>query len=71
MQVAVDNSEPVAGVTSPRRVRLDVEDVMPAYDLVDRDGTVVEKRSGRGRVRWTVTLERSGDRWRVYDVERE
>jgi len=71
MQVAVDSSVPVAGVTPPRRVRLDVEDVMPAYDLVDRKGAVVEKRSGRGRVRWTVTLERSGDRWRVYDVERE
>ena len=52
-------------------MRLLVEDVMPAYQLVDGTGTVVESRSGRGRIRWSVTLQKSGDRWLVYDVERE
>lgn len=68
VEVAV---EVEAGAASPRQVRLRVEDVMPAYQLVDRSGSVVESRPGRGRVRWTVTLERDGDRWLVYDVERE
>lgn len=68
VEVAV---EVEAGAASPRQVRLRVEDVMPAYELVDRSGSVVESRAGRGRVRWTVTLERAGNRWLVYDVERE
>ena len=52
------------------RVRLRVEDVMPAYRLVDQAATVVESRPGRGRQSWTVTLARVGSGWRVYDVER-
>lgn len=54
-----------------RRVRLRVEDVLSAYRLVDATGTVVESRPGRGRMRWTVTLQVDGERWKVYDVERE
>jgi hypothetical protein len=53
-----------------RRVRLRVEDVMPAYRLVDQGATVVESRPGRGPQAWTVTLARVGAGWRVYDVER-
>ncbi len=70
VEVAVDTGQRTVGVGPRRRVRLDVEDVMPAYDLVDRSGSVVERRSGRGLLRWTVTLERAGGRWLVYDVER-
>jgi hypothetical protein len=43
---------------------------MPGYRLVDQAATVVESRPGRGRQAWTVTLERVGTGWRVYDVER-
>lgn len=53
-----------------RRVVLRVEDVMPPYRLVDGSGAVVERRAGRERARWIVTLVRVGERWRVYDVTR-
>lgn len=53
-----------------RWVRLHVEDVLPAYEIVDSTGAVVQERPGRGRVRWAVTLERVGRRWLFYDVER-
>jgi hypothetical protein len=52
------------------RVRLSVEDVMPAYRLVDSSGRVLEERAGRERSRWTVTLSRVAGEWRVYDVAR-
>ncbi len=55
---------------SSDRVRLSIEDVMPAYRLVDSSGTVVEERAGRERSRWTVTLSRVAGEWRVYDVAR-
>ena len=55
---------------SPRRVRLHVRDAMPAYQLVDAGGRVVESRSGRPLMAWSVTLTRAGQRWLVYDVER-
>jgi hypothetical protein len=51
-------------------VRLRVVDEMSPYRLVDSAGTVVDERPGRGAARWTVTLRRSGGRWRVYDVAR-
>jgi hypothetical protein len=61
--------QPLAGQAGSR-VRLRVEDVMPAYRLVDRTAALVESRPGRGRLRWTVTLHRVGSRWLVYDVAR-
>jgi len=56
--------------TAARRVRLHVRDAMPAYQLVDTRGRVVESRPGRALLGWSVTLARVGRRWLVYDVER-
>jgi hypothetical protein len=54
--------------STARRARLRVVDVLPGYRLVDDSGGVVSVVPGRGRVRWTVTLTRTGARWQVYDV---
>ena len=52
-------------------VRLAVTDELAAYRLLDaRTGEVVERRPGRGRASWLLTLRRLPDGWRVWDVAR-
>jgi hypothetical protein len=51
-------------------VTLVVVDRMQPYALLDRAGRVVERRAGRGRTTWVVTLTRADGEWRVWDVHR-
>jgi hypothetical protein len=53
---------------SPTRPVLRVTDVLEPYELRSPDGTLVERRPGRGAVSWLVTLSREAGRWRIYDV---
>lgn len=55
---------------SPKRVVLKVRDVMPRYELLGEDGTVLATRKGRPTARWLVTLVRGEGDWQVYDVVR-
>jgi len=50
-------------------VRLAVSDELAPYRLLEtRTGRVVERRPGRGRAGWLLTLTRHPDGWRVWDV---
>ncbi|MDQ1621528.1 MAG: hypothetical protein QOE19_4097, partial [Actinomycetota bacterium] len=50
------------------RVVLRVVDELGPYQLREPDGTLVERRAGRGASTWSVTLVRERGVWRVYDV---
>jgi hypothetical protein len=57
--------------TADDEVRLAVNDELAAYRLLDaRTGRLVERRPGRGRVRWLLTLVRQPSGWRIWDVTR-
>jgi hypothetical protein len=57
--------------TAGDQVRLAVTDELAAYRLRDaRTGRLVERRPGRGWVRWLLTLVRQPDGWLVWDVAR-
>ena len=57
--------------TAGDEVRLAVTDELAAYRLLDaRTGRVVERRPGRGRSRWLLTLVRQPAGWLVWDVAR-
>lgn len=53
-------------------VMLEVRDRLLAYVLVDRNGTVVERRQGRGAQSWQVSIVPAGepaDEWRISSIE--
>ena len=52
------------------RAQLRVTDLLDDYTLVDSDGSVVQRRPGRGAASWTVLLQRRPSGWAVYDVRR-
>jgi serine/threonine protein kinase len=47
-----------------------VVDRLPAYEIIDADGQVVERRPGRGSAAWLVELVPAGDGWRIAAVRR-
>ncbi len=51
-------------------VTLRVVDRLPAYEIVDAGGRVLERRPGRGPVTWLVDLVPAGDGWRIAAVAR-
>lgn len=48
--------------------RLRVEDVLAAYEVQDRHGTVLHRPAGRGEQSFLVRLARTDGRWRIVDV---
>ncbi len=51
-------------------VRLEVEDRLSSYDVIDSAGKVVEHVEGRPAARWHVELTRAGTRWRIRQINR-
>ncbi len=57
---------------APDIVVLQVRDEIPAYDLVDEHGAVVEHRPGRGSRSWRITLQPAHaalGEWRISKIE--
>lgn len=55
---------------TPAATTLRVVDRLPAYQIVDADGQVRERRPGRGPLPWLVGLVPAGDGWRIASVVR-
>lgn len=53
---------------APEHARLQVVDVLPAYDVLDAEGEVVSHRPGRGERSFVVELARTGGGWRLVEV---
>jgi hypothetical protein len=53
---------------TPDRVTLRVVDTIPAFRVLDPDGRVVERLTGRPERAWVLTLVRSGARWQISEL---